>query len=253
MDELLCERRGPVLVLTLNRPQRRNAVNAALARAIADALETLDADEELRVGVLTGADRTFSSGMDLAAFLAGEPRVVEDRGFAGITEAPPVKPLIAAVEGAALAGGCEIVLACDLVVAADDAVLGPPEVKRGLIAGSGGLLRLTRRLPPQIALEYALTGDPLPAAEAHRLGLVNRLTAPGGALEGAVQLAEAIAANAPLAVRHTKELVERAASWPGEEAWRRQSELLEEVIGSEDAREGARAFLEKRPPRWRGR
>ena len=253
MAELICERRGAVFVMTLNRPEKRNAVNAALARAIADALTTLDSDDALRVGILTGAGQTFCSGMDLAAFLAGEPRVVEGRGFAGITEAPPAKPLIAAVEGAALAGGCEIVLTCDLIVAASDATFGLPEAKRGLIAGSGGLLRLPHRLPPQVALEYALTGDPLPAVEAHRLGLVNRLTESGGALDGAVRLAESIAANAPLSVRYSKELIDGATGWPPAQAWRRQTALVEEIVTTEDAREGSQAFLEKRPPQWRGR
>jgi enoyl-CoA hydratase len=171
---LLVERSGSTLVMTINRPAARNAIDFATATALAAALDELDATRELRVGILTGAGGTFSAGMDLKAFLRGEPREVEGRGFGGLTDAPPAKPLIAAVEGYALAGGCEMVLACDLVTAAEDAAFGLPEVKRGLIAGSGGLLRLPGRIPPQIAMEYALTGDLLPAVEAHRWGLVNR-------------------------------------------------------------------------------
>ncbi len=245
-------RRGQVLVMTLDRPQVRNAVDAALAVALAAALDELDDDAGLRAGVLTGAGGTFSAGMDLKAFLAGEPRYVEGRGFAGLTETPPVKPLIAAVEGVALAGGCEMVLSCDLVVAAQDAAFGLPEVKRGLIAGSGGLLRLPRRIPPQIAMEYALTGDLLPAAEAHRWGLVNHLTPAGGALAAALDLAGRIAANAPLSVAYTKELVRGAAVWPEAEAWTHQRERLDAIVDSADAREGAKAFVEKRAPVWRG-
>jgi enoyl-CoA hydratase/carnithine racemase len=249
---LIVERDGPILVMTLNRPRVRNAVDSALARAIAGALDELDADPALRVGILTGSGGTFSSGMDLAAFLRGEPRYVEGRGFAGLTEAPPSKPLIAAVEGAAVAGGCEMALACDLIIAARDARFGLPEVKRGLIAGSGGLLRLARRIPPQVALEYALTGDSLPAAEAYRLGLVSQVTDPGGALAAARELAVRICEGAPLSVRFTKELINLAAQWPGPEAWERQRELVDIVVASADAREGSQAFLEKRPPNWRG-
>ena len=251
-EGLRVEREGAVLVVTVDRPRARNAIDAATARALAAAMDELDADPAVRVGILTGAGGTFSAGMDLKAFLRGEPREVEGRGFAGLTEAPPAKPLIAAVEGFALAGGCEMVLTCDLVVAAEDATLGLPEVKVGLVAGSGGLLRLPRRIPPQIAMEHALTGDPLTAVEAHRWGVVNRLTAPGGALTEARRLAERIAANAPLAVRVTKELVDGGQRWPEPDAWRRQRELLEAVVASDDAREGSRAFVEKRAPVWRG-
>lgn len=248
--EVLLERRDGVLVVTINRPQARNAVNHAVAVAIAQAMDELDADEDLRCGILTGAGGTFCAGLDLKAFLRGEPRYVEGRGFGGLTEAPPEKPLIAAVEGHALAGGCELALTCDLVTAAEDATFGLPEVKRGLIAGSGGLLRLPQRIPLQVAMLHALTGDPMPAADAHRWGLVNVLTAPGDALAAALELAERIAANAPLAVRCTKELVGRG---PAQEGWARQQVLLDAVVTSEDAREGAAAFVEKRAPAWRGR
>jgi enoyl-CoA hydratase len=251
-EELVVERAGRLLVITINRPAARNAVNHAMATAIAAAMDELDADPELRVGVLTGAGGTFSAGLDLKAFLRGEPREVGTRGFAGFTEAPPAKPLIAAVEGHAVAGGCEMALACDLIVAADDAVFALPEVKRGLIAGSGGLLHLPRLVPARIAMEHVLTGDNLSAADAHRWGLVNRLTPPGGALAVARELAERIAANAPLAVRTTKDIINHGPGHPDQEAWDRQRALLQVVVASDDAREGSEAFVEKRAPVWRG-
>lgn len=251
--EVLVERDGSILVLTLNRPQVRNAVNAATAEAMARALDQLEEDPGIAVGIVTGAGGSFCSGMDLKAFVRGERPEIAGRGFAALTERPPSKPLIAAVEGYALAGGCEMVLACDLVVAASNAAFGLPETRRGLVAGSGGLVRLPRKIPAQIAMEYALTGDHLGAAEAHRWGLVNRLTEPGGALEGAKQLARAIAANGPLAIRMTKRIMVEQASWPADEIWVRQEPLVESVLASDDAREGALAFSEKRAPVWRGR
>lgn len=253
-EPVLVERDGVVLVITLNRPHVRNALDLAAAHAVAEALDGLDADPELVVGVLTGAGGTFSSGMDLKAFhLTGQRPEIPGRGLAGLTQAPPATPLIAAVEGHAVAGGCELVLACDLVVAAEDACFGLPEVARGLIAGSGGLVRLPQRVPPAIAMEHALTGRPLPAVDAHRWGLVNRLTPPGGALDAARALAAEIAQNAPLAVRTSKRVLLESPSWPAAQVWQRQRELLEAVAGSADAKEGAAAFVEKRPPVWRGR
>jgi enoyl-CoA hydratase len=242
-----------VIVITINRPQARNAVNAEVAAGVAAALDVLDARDDLTVGVVTGAGGTFCAGMDLKAFVAGESPAIPGRGFGGITEAPPAKPLIAAVEGYALAGGCEIALACDLVVAADNAKFGIPEVKRGLVAAAGGLLRLPRRIPYQVAMELALTGEFLDARRAHDFGLVNRLTEPGGALAAARELAAAIAANGPLAVRATKYIVSHADEWPVAEFWERQQALVAPVFTSADAREGAIAFAEKRPPRWTGR
>lgn len=249
---VLVESDGPVLIVTINRPEVRNAINRATSMAIAAAIDRLDADPSLSVGILTGAGGHFCAGMDLKAFLQGERVELEGRGLAGIVEQPPRKPLIAAIEGYALAGGCEIALACDLIVAADNAQFGIPEVRRGLIAGSGGLLRLPQRIPRQIALEYALTGRPMPAIEARQWGLVNRLTAAGGALAGARALAAEISANGPLAVAMTKRVMTEAPAWPAAEVWSRQRELLEIVIASNDAREGAQAFAEKRPPRWSG-
>jgi len=242
-----------VLVITINRPQARNALNSEVAHGMAAALDALDARDDLSVGVLTGAGGTFCAGMDLKAFLTGESPSIPGRGLAGLTQAPPAKPLIAAVEGYALAGGCELALACDLIVAADSARFGIPEVKRGLVAGAGGLLRLPRRLPYQVAMELALTGAFLEARRAYELGLVNRLTETGGALAAARELAAAIAANGPLAVRATKHIISHADEWPVTEFWERQAAIIGPVFTSQDAREGALAFAEKRPPRWTGR
>lgn len=249
---VLVSREGAVLVITINRPEVRNAINRATSEAIAHALDLLDSDPTLAIGILTGKGNHFCAGMDLKAFLAGERVELEGRGLAGIVERPPSKPLIAAVEGYALAGGCEIALACDLIVAAENAQFGIPEVRRGLIAGSGGLLRLPQRIPRQIALEYALTGKAMPAVEAKQWGLVNRLTQPAGALEGARALAAEISANGPFAVRMTKRILTESPSWLAAELWQRQSEILEQVIATNDAREGALAFSEKRAPRWTG-
>jgi enoyl-CoA hydratase/carnithine racemase len=252
-SEVLTERDGAILVITLNRPKARNAVNGALARGLAAAVDTLDGDPALAVGVLTGAGGSFCSGMDLKAFLAGELPSVEGRGFAGITVVPPDKPVIAAVEGYALAGGCEIALACDLIVAAQDAKFGLPEAKRSLVAGAGGLLRLPQRIPRAIAMEYALTGEFFSAEDAHTWGMVNRLTDPGEALAGALELARKITESGPLAVRATKKIVRDGGDWPAEERWARQQEIMGPVMTSADAREGALAFAEKRAPVWTGK
>jgi enoyl-CoA hydratase len=252
-DEVLVERRGGVQIITINRPEAKNALNLAVAEGVAAAVDELDASDELRVGVLTGAGGTFSSGMDLKGFLRGESPSLEGRGLCGITMTPPRKPLVGAVEGWAVAGGFELLLACDLVVAARTARFGVPEVKRSLVAAAGAALLLPRRVPFAIALELLLTGDPLDAARAAEVGLVNRLVDEGGAVEGAVRLAETIAANGPLAVAATKEIARRSADWSLEEGWRQQAALTGHVFSSEDAREGATAFAEKRPPVWRGR
>src|SRR6202522_4167045 len=252
-DEVLVEFSGRVAVITINRPQARNAVNHAVSAGVAQALDDLDERDDLTVGIITGAGGTFSSGMDLKAFLAGENVAVPGRGLAGLTQRPPVKPLIAAVEGWALAGGCEIAVACDRIVAAEDARFGIPEVKRGLVAGAGGLVRLPRRIPAGIAMELALTGDPLPAADAYRLGLVNALTEPGEALDGAKRLAARIAVNGPLAVAATKQIVARQHDWDMADVWANQEPIMRPAFQSEDAREGALAFAEKRAPVWKGR
>jgi enoyl-CoA hydratase/carnithine racemase len=244
---------GDVLVITIDRPEARNAVNLAVAEGIATAVDRLDGDDSLRAGILTGAGGTFCAGMDLKAFVAGERPFVGDRGFAGIVQRPPRKPTIAAVEGWALAGGFEVALACDLIVAARDARFGIPEVKRGLVAAAGALLRLPRRIPYHLAMELALTGEPIGAERAQAIGIVSRVTDPGGAVEGARELAAQIARNGPLAVDASKRIVAAAADWPEAEAWERQAEITAPVFESDDAREGATAFAEKREPVWRGR
>jgi enoyl-CoA hydratase len=252
VSDVLVEERDHVLIMTLNRPEARNAINEGIAKELVVALDRLDADPDLRVGILTGAGGTFSAGMDLKGFLRGENPTIEGRGLAGLTQAPPQTPLIAAVEGWALAGGCEIVLSCDLVVASREAKFGIPEVKRGLVAGAGGLLRLPQRLPYHVAMELALTGDPITADEAHRVGLVNHLD-PGGALDGALALAGRIATNGPLALAATKQIIRESLDWTEAEGWGKQAKILGPVFGSEDAREGATAFAEKRDPVWKGR
>ncbi len=247
------EEHGAILVIAINRPDKRNAVNREVSEAIAHALDRLDNQPRWRAGIITGRGGCFCAGMDLKAFVDGERPELEGRGFGGLTERPPKKPLIAAVEGFALAGGCEIVLACDLVVAATDAWFGLPEVSRGLVAGSGGLVRLPRKIPSGIAMEYALTGERMNAQTAHHWGLVNRLTASGAALQGALEMASQIAKNAPLSTLMTKRIMNEAPDWPDSGIWERQRPLVESVLDSQDAQEGAKAFAEKRPPEWKGK
>jgi len=249
---VLTERRDGVLLITLNRPDARNAVNLAVAEGIAAALDELDADAGLAVGVLTGAGGGFCAGMDLKAFVKGESPWVGDRGFAGIVQRPARKPLIAAVEGFAVAGGLEIALACDLLVAARGAKLGIPEVKRSLVAAGGALLRLPQRVPYGVAMELALTGDPISAERGAELGLVNRLADPGGAVDAALELAAAITRNGPLSLIASKEILQRSRDWSEEDFWARQGEIAGPVMTSNDAREGATAFAEKRDPQWTG-
>lgn len=250
------ERRGRVEVVIINRPEARNAIDGDTAEALADAFDALESDDEVWAVVLTGAgDKAFSAGMDLKAFAAGEAgRIGGARGgFAGIVRRNFPKPLIAAVNGAALAGGLEIVLSCDLAVATEHATFGIPEAKRGLIAGAGGLIRLPKRLPMAVALELALTGEPMSAKRAYELGLVNRVVPDDRVVEEAVALAEVITANAPLAVRLSKSVMRRAADTSEEEGWKINNEAGAQVFTSQDAREGAIAFAEKRPPNWIGK
>jgi enoyl-CoA hydratase len=249
---VVVERRGHVQVITISRPEARNALDGAAARALAAAADELDGDDALRVGVLTGAGGTFCAGMDLKAWMRGDKPMIPGRGFGGITITPPRKPLIAAVEGYALAGGFELMLACDLVVAAAGSKFGVPEVKRALVAGGGAALLLPRRIPFATAMELLLTGEQITAARAAELGLVNRLVPDGTALDGALALAELVAANGPLAVAVTKQIARAQADWTVEEGWHRQEELFKPVFESADAREGATAFAEKRAPVWRG-
>lgn len=243
-----------IQIITVNRPEARNAINFETAQAMAAALDQLDERDDVRIGILTGAGGTFSAGMDLKAFAqTGQRPSLPGRGFAGLTEHPPKKPLIAAVEGYALAGGCEMALSCDLLVAADNARFGLPEVKRGLVPGAGGMLRLPRRLPYHVAMEIILTGDFLDASRAHALGLVNRLTAAGGALEGALALARVIVENGPLAVQVAKSIVAQSGDWDQDTMFDRQRPQVTEIFTSADAKEGATAFAEKRKPVWQGK
>ncbi|HEU0190533.1 MAG TPA: crotonase/enoyl-CoA hydratase family protein [Mycobacterium sp.] len=249
--EVLVEQLDRILVITINRPEARNAVNAAVSKGLAEAMDRLDADTGLSVGILTGAGGTFCAGMDLKAFTRGENVIVPGRGL-GFTERPPVKPLIAAVEGYALAGGTELALASDLIVASRDATFGIPEVKRGLVAAAGGLLRLPQRIPLAIAMELALTGESLPAVRAHELGLVNVLTEPLTVRNEAIMLAEKITANGPLAVAATKRIMVESRGWSPENMFAEQLKIALPALSSNDAREGALAFAEKRAPNWTG-
>lgn len=252
MSVVLTEFADGVAVFTLNRPEAKNAVNLEVSEALAAAIDEFEARPDLTIGILTGAGGTFCAGMDLKAFARGEKPSIPGRGFGGITEAPPSKPLIAAVEGWALAGGCELALSADLIVASREAKFGIPEVKRGLAAAAGGLLRLPKILPYPLAMELAITGDPLTAEVAHQHGLVNRVTEPGEALTVAKELAARVAANGPLAVKATKQVVSMAANYTDPDAFAAQRKFIDPVFASADAKEGARAFAEKRAPVWKG-
>ena len=251
-EAVLTEVSDGVAVITINRPEARNAVNGDVARGIAAAVDEFDNSKDVQVLVLTGAGGTFSAGMDLKGFLSGDSPNVADRGFGGIVQRPPAKPIIAAVEGYALAGGFELVLSCDLVVASETSKFGLPEVRRGLVAGAGGLLRLPRRVPYHLAMEIALTGEHFTAERLHQAGLVSALTEAGQALVGARELAARVAQGAPLALAASKRVIVESADWPSAEAFARQGEVIGPVFTSADAMEGAAAFAEKRPPVWRG-
>jgi enoyl-CoA hydratase len=251
-DAVLTECSDGIAVITINRPEARNAVNGEVARGIAAAVEELDGSADVRVLILTGAGGTFSAGMDLKGFLAGESPNVAGRGFGGIAERPPAKPVIAAVEGYALAGGFEIALSCDMIVASEAARFGLPEVRRGLVAGAGGLLRLPRRVPYHLAMEIALTGEHFTAERLLQAGLVSRVVGVGEALAGARELAARVAQGAPLAVAASKRVIVESADWASSEAFARQGEVIGPVFVSADAMEGAAAFAEKRAPVWRG-
>jgi enoyl-CoA hydratase len=252
-EAVLTEADGPVAVITINRPAARNAVNEAVASGVAAALDEFEARADIQVIVLTGAGGTFCAGMDLKGFVAGENPGAGGRGFGGITSRPPVKPAIAAVEGYALAGGFEIALACDLIVASEDATFGLPEVTRGLVAAAGGLLRLPRRVPYHLAMQIALTGERVSAARMQQAGLISLLVPPGQALGQAELLAARIAKNAPLALEATKRIVTESVDWPNAEAFARQDDITAPVFSSADAMEGAVAFAEKRVPVWQGK
>jgi enoyl-CoA hydratase len=248
-EAVLTETWGRVLLVTLNRPEAMNAINHDLAEGLLAAIQRLDTDPNLAVGVLTGAGRGFSSGMDLKEFLSGN---VPTRFLHFIEEGSP-KPLVAAIEGFALAGGLELALGCDLLVAAKGAKLGLPEVRVGMFAAAGGLLRLPQRLPYSVAMEMALTGEPITAEDADRYGLLARLVEPGSALAEAMVLAERIAQGAPLAVAASKRLIRDSQSCSEAEFWALQQARMTIVFSSRDAAEGSRAFAEKRPAAWTGR
>jgi enoyl-CoA hydratase len=255
-DEVLQERRGHVVILTINRPEARNAINGPVSLAMSGFMDELAEDPDCWVVVITGSgDKAFSAGMDLKAFASGEGGDImgASGGFGGLTQRTFPKPIIAAVNGSALAGGFEIMLSCDLVVAAEHATFGIPEAKRGLIAGAGGLIRMPKRLPIAIALELAMTGDSIDAARAFELGLVNRVVPSSVVVEEAVSLADRIAANAPLAVRYSKSVMKQAAELSEAEGWKVNAEAVGVVFTSADAMEGPVAFAEKRPPNWQGK
>ena len=247
-DAVLTEVRGSVLIITLNRPGAKNAIDTDMSRGLLDAVQRLDTEPGLAAGVVTGAGRAFCSGLDLKAFTASGP----PKGLARFLKNGSQKPLIAAIEGSALAGGLEIALTCDLLIAAGDARFGIPEARVGLFAAGGALFRLPQRVPYGVALEMALTGTPIGAEEARGYGLVNRLTETGGALDEAVDTASRIAANAPLSLRASKQLMRQALALTEPEFWDVQLTYVNEVFRSEDAREGAAAFAQKRRPEWSG-
>ena len=250
--EVLTEVIGNVLVVTLNRPEAKNAMNKNAAELISAAMDRLDAEPELRVAVLTGAGGTFCSGMDLKGFLRGETPSIPGRGFGGLSQWTPAKPVIAAVEGYALAGGMELAMACDLIVAAASAKFGIPEAKRGLVAAGGGVLVLPRQVPPRIAMELALTGDFITAQRAYELGFINRVVE-GSVLDAALELAARIADNGPLALAASKQVIRTSHNWADDTMWQNQMNIVGPVFVSADAREGATAFAEKRKPNWQGK
>ena len=251
MSEVLTEVEDGILIVTINRPEAKNAMTMAAAQGISAAMDRLEAEDGLRVAILTGAGGTFCSGMDLKGFLRGERPSVEGRGFGALSQWTPRKPVIAAVDGYALAGGMELALSCDLIVANVGAKFGIPEAKRGLAAAAGGLIKLPRQIPPRIAMELALTGDFIDAARAFALGFVNRVV-DGPAIDGAKELARRIAENGPLAVAATKQVVRNSFLWSDDEMWDKQQAILGNLFATNDAREGATAFAEKRKPNWTG-
>ncbi len=246
---------GHVAVITINRPDARNAVNGEVAQGIEAAIDQMEADDAVWLGILTGVPPVFSAGADLKEINAGRADSISTKrgGFAGFVSRERTTPVIAAVDGPALAGGTEICLACDLIVASTSARFGIPEVKRCLVAAGGGLFRLPRKIPFNIAMELTLTGDPIDAERAHHFGLVNYLTDPGGALQRAQELARQIEANAPVAVRASRQVVLAAATADEATGWRLSGQAFGEALSSEDNKEGLMAFIEKRPPNWTGK
>ena len=251
-QEVLTERCGNILIITINRPEARNACNGAVATKMNAAMDLLEEDEDLFLGILTGSSGVFSAGSDLKAAVRKESTSTDARGPYGLIRKPPGKPLIAAVEGFALGGGMELCLTCDLIVAARTARMGLPEVHHGVAAVYGGLFRLPKRLPYHIAMELALSGDAKDAVFFHQHGLVNRLVEPGTALEEAIKLANQLLESGPLALAASAQVIRRSTDWTEDEAWERQQPILQKATTSQDAREGVQAFIEKRRPQWRG-
>ena len=252
-EPVLTQPENGILIITINRPEAKNAINRAVAEGIAAAMDELDNNAALRVGILTGAGGNFCSGMDLKAFLNGENPIIKGRGFGGLVEAPPKKPLIGALEGYVLAGGLELSLACDLSVCAETARFGIPEARRGLVAAAGGVVKLPRLIPRRVAMELALTGNPINADRAFNLGLVNRVVAEGEVVNEAMKLAETIAGNGPLAVMASKRCIIESEGWPLDSLFQNQLAIIGPVFQSDDAKEGPKAFAEKRKPNWQGR
>ena len=255
MSFIKTETRDHVLIITLDRPEARNAFNRAMANEMESIVDSYEADANLRCAIVQANGPTFSAGQDLIAAARGEMASTERRGGFGIMKQPPAKPLLAAIEGQALAGGMELSLCCDLIIASTASVFGLAEAKRGLVAVGGGCFRLPRRLPHNIAMELILTAEPKPAADMYRLGFVNSLVEPGAALTEAMRLAKLIARNGPLAVRASKEIAARSAAeqWSDQEGWEKQIDIVAPMRKSEDMQEGLRAFAEKRDAVWKGR
>ena len=252
-DKIKTERSGHLLVITINRPEARNAFDRETGEGMSAAMDLLDEDDSLFVGVITGAGGTFCAGADLKAVARGERAGTEKRGGFGLFRKPANKPLIAAVEGYAVGGGLELCLSCDLIVAAHNAKLGLPEVRNGVVAVGGGLFRLPKRMPYHLAMELALTGDIRPVEFFHRHGLINRLVEPGSALDEAKKLAESLIVSSPLAMAASKAIMSRAHDWTDDDGWAQQMALCSKALQSEDRKEGLKAFAEKRKPNWTGR
>jgi enoyl-CoA hydratase len=242
-----------LLIIRIDRPERRNSFDGAASRELEAVIDRYEDDEELRCAIITGSDIVFSAGQDLIAAATGDMAVTKRRGAFGIMAQPPTKPIIAAVEGNALGGGLELCLACDLIVSSRTAMWGIPEAARSLVAGGGGCFRLPKRIPYHLAMELAITGKPWPATRFAELGLVNKLSEPGGALAAAIDLADAVLAAGPVGVWASKQIVRHAYDWDDSESWNNQMEYVNRVVRSEDMQEGLRAFAEKRPPAWKGR
>lgn len=249
------ETRGHIFIITLNRPEARNAINGDVAEGIEAAIDAYEADDTLRVAIIASSGKVFCAGADLKAISSGDAGRLSTKrgGFAGLVKRERTKPLIAAVNGAALAGGCEIVLASDMVVAAEEAIFGVPEVKRSLVPAAGGLFRLPRAIGPAVGMELMLTGDPIPAKRAHELGLVNYVVPADKLMDAALDLAGRVAANAPLAVQRAKKITSRALMDSDEDLWQASSDAMRYLAGTEDFKEGPRAFIEKRAPVWKAK